>query len=128
MHCIYTVRWYGGCGTTYRERADKDGYASAFYPGGTAHITYNVKVAETGGFLLSYEVKTVTGEVVAVNQWQTKHESKHTAAMCAIEEACHAAGRYDSIAMCLIGDKPVNDVLVTLKAKETRRLKELEAV
>jgi hypothetical protein len=93
---------------------------------GVAIIKHRIQPIDTG-YLLSFEVETEQGEIVALKRWTTKHESEYTAEMAVIEAAERAARSYDDRVACLVRGKPVAVIIPTLKAKETARINALEA-
>jgi hypothetical protein len=123
MDCVYKVREHisGGAGGTYLER---NGFRP-FFANGVAIIKHRIKPIDTG-YLLSFEVETELGEIVALKRWTTRHESEYTVEMAVIEAAESAARSYDDKVICLVRGKLVVLVITTLKAKETNRLKALE--
>lgn len=129
MDCIYNVIEHFGTyedWTSSKERVCKEGKAKPFYRDGIALVDYEVKRLDDG-FLLGYTVRTRGGETVALQRWTSRHSSEYTASQDVIEAACSAARQYDSTVICMIGEKVADDVITTLKARETKRLKEMEA-
>ncbi|ARK31853.1 hypothetical protein [Halalkalibacter krulwichiae] len=118
IDCVYTVREHtlGGSSGTYLER---DGFRP-FFVNGVAIIKHRIKPIDTG-YLLSFEVETELGEIIALKRWTTRHDSEYTAEMAVIEAAERAARQYDDRVTCLVRGKPVASVIPVLKAKETAR-------
>jgi hypothetical protein len=108
-----------------RSYLERDGFRP-FFANGVAIIKHRIEPIDTG-YLLSFEVETELGEVVAIKRWTTKHESEYTAEMAAIESAASAARSYDDRVTCLVRGKPADVRITTLKAKETARINALEA-
>lgn len=107
MECIYRVNEYSH-GLLAKSYLEREGYRPIF-DGSVAHIGYKVTELPSG-YSLEYEVLTEAGEQVAFRRWNTGVKLKEKAEIEALEEAVYAVYKCAS-AECMVGGKPVSDIL-----------------